>query len=82
MREDDMGDSNDDMEKGWLADIEELNLRKSLATQMGGPENLARHQAAGRLNVRRQDGPLHRYLRHLSPAHGQLCGCPWFYGRH
>jgi acetyl-CoA carboxylase carboxyltransferase component len=52
MGEDNMGSSSDDTDKGWLPDIEELNLRKSLATQMGGAESLARHKAAGRLNVR------------------------------
>jgi acetyl-CoA carboxylase carboxyltransferase component len=49
---DKMKSKENDTEKDWSSDIEELNLRKSLATQMGGPENLARHEAAGRLNVR------------------------------
>jgi hypothetical protein len=52
MGEDDMEPSSDETDKGWESDIEELNLRKYLATQMGGPESLARHKAAGRLNVR------------------------------
>jgi hypothetical protein len=47
-----MGDSREDADQGWLDEVEELRLRESLASQMGGPENLARHRAAGRLNVR------------------------------
>jgi acetyl-CoA carboxylase carboxyltransferase component len=39
-------------DKGWLPEVEELRLRETLASQMGGEENLARHRAAGRLNVR------------------------------
>src|SRR4030042_6071856 len=50
--EDDMGKSKNDSDKGWLPEVEELRFRESLASQMGGPENLARHSAAGRLNVR------------------------------
>jgi hypothetical protein len=30
-----MSNEKEDAEKGWLPDIEELNLRKSLATQIG-----------------------------------------------
>jgi acetyl-CoA carboxylase carboxyltransferase component len=47
-----MRNSKDEFEKDWRATVEELHLRQSLANQMGGPKNLARHQAAGRLNVR------------------------------
>ena len=42
----------DQSHEGWLAEIEELRLREKLATQMGGPENLAKHRAAGKLNCR------------------------------
>ena len=47
-----MGNSKDDSDGGWLPEIRELRLRESLASQMGGEESLARHRAAGRLNVR------------------------------
>ncbi len=47
-----MANSKKDCDKGWGSEIEELRLRESLASQMGGPENLERQRAAGRLNVR------------------------------
>ena len=47
-----MKNSDKDKLKGWQKEIEELHHRESLASQMGGPENLKRQQSAGRLNVR------------------------------
>ncbi|NQU13885.1 MAG: methylmalonyl-CoA carboxyltransferase [Desulfobacteraceae bacterium] len=47
-----MENSKKDSDKDWSAEIEELHLRESLASQMGGPENLERQRNAGRLNVR------------------------------
>jgi len=47
-----MGGSKKSSDKGWAPEIEELHHRKTLAAQMGGPENLERQRAAGRLNVR------------------------------
>ena len=41
-----MSNAKDDSDKGWLSEVKELHLRQSLASQMGGPENLARHRAA------------------------------------
>jgi len=47
-----MSNLKDGSENGWLPEVEELHLRESLASQMGGPENVERHRQAGRLNVR------------------------------
>jgi hypothetical protein len=41
-----MANSKKDSDKGWGSEIEELRLRESLASQMGGPENLERQRAA------------------------------------
>ncbi len=49
---DSMDELKDQSHEGWLAEIEELRLREKLAKQMGGPENLAKHRAAGKLNCR------------------------------
>lgn len=73
-----VGNSKDDSDKGWLAEVEELRLRESLASQMGGPENLARHRAAGRLNVReRIDKLLDKGSFHET---GAITGVPTFDG--
>src|SRR5262245_10532233 len=37
---------------GWLPEVEELRRRQKLARQMGGPENVARQHAQGKLTVR------------------------------
>ncbi|MEW5913001.1 MAG: carboxyl transferase domain-containing protein [Thermodesulfobacteriota bacterium] len=37
---------------GWSPELAELARRRELAQAMGGPENIARHHAAGRLTVR------------------------------
>ncbi len=54
----DMGDAmsriKKDADSGWGPEVEELHQRESLATQMGGAENLERQSAAGRLNVRQR----------------------------
>ncbi len=47
-----MGNSKKDSDKDWSPEIEELRLRESLASQMGGPDNLERQRNAGRLHVR------------------------------
>jgi acetyl-CoA carboxylase carboxyltransferase component len=36
----------------WLPEIEEIARRRALAKGMGGPENVARHKARGKLTVR------------------------------
>ncbi len=73
-----MGDSREDADQGWLDEIEELRHRESLASQMGGPENLARHRAAGRLNVReRIDRLLDKGSFHET---GAITGIPAFEG--
>ncbi|HSR12308.1 MAG TPA: carboxyl transferase domain-containing protein [Thermodesulfobacteriota bacterium] len=61
---------------GWEGEIEELRLRENLARQMGGEENLARHRAAGRLNVRER---IHRLLD-VGSFHetGTITGIPTF----
>lgn len=41
-----------DQSRGWEAEVEELRRREELARQMGGPEKVARHRAAGKLTVR------------------------------
>ena len=68
--------NKNELEKSWLPEVEELNLRKRLAAQMGGEENLARHRAAGRLNVRE------RIERLLDPGSfhetGAITGTPTF----
>lgn len=70
--------STDDSDKGWLPEVEELHLRETLASQMGGPENLARHQAAGKLNVReRIDRLLDKNSFHET---GAVTGVPTFEG--
>ena len=43
-----------DKQKGWRREIEELHHRRSLASQMGGSDNLKRQESAGRLNVRQR----------------------------
>ncbi len=71
-----MGNAKDDSDKGWLSEVEEIRLRESLASQMGGPENLARHRAAGRLNVReRIDKLLDKGSFHET---GAITGIPTF----
>jgi acetyl-CoA carboxylase carboxyltransferase component len=73
-----MGNSKDEFEKDWSAEVEELHLRQSLATQMGGPENLTRHKAAGRLNVReRIDKLLDKDSFHET---GAITGVPTYEG--
>lgn len=73
-----MGGSKDDADQGWLPEVGELRLRESLASQMGGPENLARHRAAGRLNVReRIDRLLDKGSFHET---GAITGIPGFEG--
>ena len=47
-----MDNTKKSSDKGWAPEIEELHLRKTLASQMGGPENLERQRTSGRLNVR------------------------------
>jgi len=37
---------------GWDKEVQEIAERKKLAERMGGPENVARHHAAGKLTVR------------------------------
>jgi len=65
-------------EEDWSLEIEELRLRKTLVKQMGGPENLARHRAAGRLNVReRIDALLDKGSFHEV---GELVGIPTYDG--
>lgn len=39
-----MGNSKKDSDKDWMSEIEELHRRKTLASQMGGPENLERQR--------------------------------------
>jgi acetyl-CoA carboxylase carboxyltransferase component len=36
----------------WENEVEEINRRKEMAKQMGGPESVARHHKAGKLTVR------------------------------
>jgi len=73
-----MDGSKDDRDQGWLPEVEELRLRESLASQMGGQENLARHRAAGRLNVReRIERLLDRGSFHET---GAITGIPAFEG--
>jgi acetyl-CoA carboxylase carboxyltransferase component len=73
-----MGNSNDEFEKDWQAEVDELHLRQSLVTQMGGPENLARHKAAGKLNVReRIDKLLDQGSFHET---GAITGVPTYEG--
>ena len=68
-----MGDSKN---KGWSAEVEELRLREKLSKQMGGPDNLASHRAAGRLNVReRIDALLDEGSFHET---GAITGTPTF----
>ena len=71
-----MDKGNNDHDPGWLPEVEELRLRETLAAQMGGEENLARHRAAGRLNVRE------RIERLLDPGSfhetGAITGVPTF----
>ena len=43
-----MGNSKKDSDKDWMSEIEELRLRETLASQIGGPENLERQRASGR----------------------------------
>ena len=40
------------MTEGWEPEVAELRRREALARQMGGPEKVARHKAAGKLTVR------------------------------
>ena len=71
-----MDQKKDDPDQGWLPEVEELRLRESLAAQMGGPENLARHRAAGKLNVReRIDRLLDKGSFHET---GAITGVPTF----
>ena len=73
-----MGNEKTDSDKGWLPEVEELRLRETLASQMGGEENLARHRAAGRLNVReRIDRLLDKGSFHET---GAITGIPTFDG--
>jgi acetyl-CoA carboxylase carboxyltransferase component len=73
-----MGNSKKDSDKNWSQEVEELRLRESLASEMGGAENLARHRAAGRLNVReRIDRLLDRGSFHET---GAITGIPTFEG--
>jgi acetyl-CoA carboxylase carboxyltransferase component len=70
--------NKDDLDKSWLPEVEELRLRETLAAQMGGEENLARHRAAGRLNVReRIDRLLDKGSFHET---GAITGIPTFAG--
>ena len=73
-----MSDAKHESDQGWLPEIEELRLRESLASQMGGAENLARHRAAGRLNVReRIEKLLDQGTFHET---GAITGVPTFEG--
>jgi acetyl-CoA carboxylase carboxyltransferase component len=73
-----MGDFKKDSEKGWTPEVEELRLRQSLASQMGGPDSLARQRAAGRLNVReRIEGLLDKGSFHEI---GAITGVPTYEG--
>jgi len=73
-----MSNLKDNSDQGWLPEVEELHLRESLASQMGGPENLARHRASGRLNVReRIDRLLDKSSFHET---GAITGVPTFEG--
>ena len=47
-----MDKTQDQQKETWLPEVEELRLRSKLATQMGGPESLAKYKAAGKLNCR------------------------------
>ena len=68
----------EDLVQGWLPEVEELHLRETLAAQMGGEENLARHRTAGRLNVReRIDRLLDKDSFHET---GAITGVPTFDG--
>lgn len=49
-----MNDSKKEPDQTWQPEVEEIQLRKSLTAQMGGPENLERQRSAGRLNVRQR----------------------------
>jgi acetyl-CoA carboxylase carboxyltransferase component len=40
------------MTNGWEPEVAELRRREALAHQMGGPDKVARHRAAGKLTVR------------------------------
>ena len=42
----------DDGDGFWARQIEELKRRRQFAKEMGGPDNIARQQDAGRLTVR------------------------------
>ncbi len=65
-------------EKNWLPEVEEIHLRQSLVKEMGGPENVARHRAAGKLNVReRIERLLDKGTFHET---GALTGRPTFEG--
>lgn len=67
-------------DSGWLPEIAELHRREALASQMGGQENVARHRAAGRLNVReRIEKLLDKGSFHET---GAITGVPSFEGGH
>jgi acetyl-CoA carboxylase carboxyltransferase component len=46
------GSSNSPRPDGWLPEVEELRKRQAFAREMGGPENVARQKAQGKLTVR------------------------------
>ena len=75
-----MTKKNQEENQGWLPEVEELHLREKLATQMGGPENLAKYRAAGKLNCRERIGKL------LDPGSfhetGAIAGIPTFRDGH
>jgi acetyl-CoA carboxylase carboxyltransferase component len=77
-REKPMSNSRDDSDIGWMPEVKELRLRRSLASQMGGPENLARHRAAGRLNVRERID--HLFDKGSFHETGAITGVPSFDG--
>jgi acetyl-CoA carboxylase carboxyltransferase component len=77
-----MGNSKNDSDNDWSPELGELHLRESLASNMGGPENLEHQRAADRLNVRERidllldkgsfytgpwRGPLKNEKRHQHP---------------
>ena len=73
-----MNDSKNKPDQTWRSEIEEIEYRKSLTAQMGGPENLERQRVAGRLNVRqRLELILDKDSFHET---GAITGVPFFEG--
>ncbi|MBW1710791.1 MAG: methylmalonyl-CoA carboxyltransferase [Deltaproteobacteria bacterium] len=73
-----MGNSKNNSDKDWAPEVEELQLRKSLASQMGEPERIERQHASGRLTVReRIDKLLDKGTFHET---GAIVGAPTYDG--